>query len=437
MSQNAKIFYPILLSIVLCLGLWGGWSLNNKNITYLLDGRSLNSFGNYSNNEDSKVRELIDVIKHRYVDQVDSEKLSLSVIKNFLKELDPHSVYIPKKEFKSSRESLRGQFEGIGIVFSVFEDTIMVINAINGGPSDKLGIRSGDKIIKVDDELVAGVNISDNDVVKMLRGEKGSKVSVSIFRNGENEFLDFDIVRDKIPIFSVDAHYMVDDQTGYIKISRFSRETYNEFKVALIELKEKGMHKLVLDLMNNSGGYLGVAVQIIDELLAENALIVYTEGNSQNKKEYFASEKGDFENGKLVVLVDEGSASASEILAGAVQDWDRGMIVGRRTFGKGLVQEEYTFSDSSALRLTVARYFTPLGRSIQKPYDKGRQAYYEEYYNYKLQYFYRKFILFLYKKQTLFFYSAKGLGLKEALKGPMGTDGPMGPIGPIIFQKGP
>ena len=383
MSKSAKVFYPLLLSIVLCLGIWGGWSLNNSNrVTYYMDGSdALKSLSKYSNNENTKVRELIDIIKHRYVDEVNSKKLSLTVIKNFLKELDPHSVYIPKKEFKSSRETMQGKFEGIGIVFSVFEDTIMVINAINGGPSEKLGIRSGDKIIKVDKELVAGINISDSDVIKMLRGKKGSKVIVSIQRNGETELLDFEIIRDKIPIYSVDAYYMIDEATGYIKISRFSRETYNEFKLALIDLKEKGAENLVLDLMNNSGGYLGVAVQIIDELLADNNLIVYTEGKNQSKKEYFATEKGDFETGKLVVLVDEGSASASEILAGAVQDWDRGVIVGRRTFGKGLVQEEYMFSDSSALRLTVARYYTPLGRSIQKPYSKGRQDYYEEYYN--------------------------------------------------------
>ena len=381
MSRYSKIFYPLLLSLVLCFGIWGGWHLNNNSRdSYLFNGASAKTYDKSVNNGYSKIREAMDLIKNRYVDDVNSEYFSSNVIKNSLKELDPHSVYIPKKEFITTRETMQGQFEGIGIVFSIFEDTVMVVNAINGGPSEKLGIMSGDKIIKVDDKVVAGINITDNDVIKKLRGVKGSKVNVSVLRNGEPELLDFEIIRDKIPIYSVDAHYMIDKETGYIKISRFSKETFNEFKMALFDLNEKGMKKLILDLMNNSGGYLGVAVQIIDELLSDNALIVYTEGNSQEKKEYFASEKGGFEIGQLVVLVDEGSASASEILAGAVQDWDRGTIIGRRTFGKGLVQEQYMFSDSSALRLTVARYYSPLGRSIQKPYGKGRQAYYEEYY---------------------------------------------------------
>ena len=347
----------------------------------------MNSGGanNYSNQASfrdyDKIREVLDYVKHRYVDTIDHKKMTQSVIKNFLKDLDPHSVYVPKDEFLSSLENMQGAFDGIGIVFSILNDTILVVNAINGGPSEKLGLMSGDKIIMVDDSLVAGVGVTDNDVMKMLRGTRGTIVKVGIKRSGESKLIDFNITRDKIPIYSVDAHYMINSNVGYIKISRFSRETFNEFKKALYALKQEGMQHLVLDLMNNSGGYLGVAVQIVDEFLGGDKMIVYTEGVQQQKREYRATEKGGFENGDLVVLVDEGAASASEILAGAIQDWDRGSIVGRRTFGKGLVQEQYVFNDSSALRLTVARYYTPLGRCIQKPYDNGRNAYYQEYYN--------------------------------------------------------
>ena len=290
--NNKKAYYVLGLSIVLALGYYMGLRMGN------LNSAREGMYSSFDNTKDySKIREVLDYVKYRYVDTIDHSKMTSAVIKNFLKELDPHSVYVPKKDFISSIENMHGEFDGIGIVFSVFNDTIMIINAINGGPSEKLGIMSGDKIIMVNDENVAGVGITDNDVISKLRGEKGTQVKVSVKRNGEKELIDFDITRDKIPIFSVDASYMIDDKIGYIKISRFSRETFNEFKSALYDLKQKGMESLVLDLMNNSGGYLGVAVQIVDEFLGGDKMIVYTEGSQQQKKEYIATERGGFEKG--------------------------------------------------------------------------------------------------------------------------------------------
>jgi carboxyl-terminal processing protease len=275
---------------------------------------------------------------------------------------------------------LEGKFEGIGIEFYIVKDTVVVVTPISGGPSEALGILSGDKIISIDDTIVAGKGITNNDVVTRLRGEKGTKVKVGIYRKGNNELIDFVITRDKIPLFSVDVGYMVDSITGYIKINRFAENTYDEFRTKLSALKSEGMKNLIVDVRQNPGGYLNAATLIADEFIDDEKLLVYTEGKAYKRNEYKAKNPGQFEEGNLVIMIDEGSASASEILAGAIQDWDRGVVVGRRSFGKGLVQEQYELNDGSALRLTVARYYTPSGRSIQKPYDNGNEAYNNEIY---------------------------------------------------------
>jgi carboxyl-terminal processing protease len=344
-------------------------------IVFLLSEISLYS-QNY--NASKKFEQLIQLIKYSYVDSVSEDKMVENAIVGMLKELDPHSVYIPKEELQRMNEPLEGNFEGVGIQFQIIKDTIVVISPIVGGPSEKLGIRAGDKIITVEGEKIAGVGIKNNDVSKKLRGNKGTKVNVGIKRNGNKELIDFTITRDKIPIYSVDASYMVTPEIGYIKISRFAKETVKEYEEALNKLKAQGMQSLVLDLMGNGGGYLNTAIELADEFLSKGKLLVYTEGVRQTKQEYKSTNRGNFESGKLVVLIDEGSASASEIVSGAIQDWDRGLIVGRRSFGKGLVQKPYPLSDGSAVRLTTARYYTPSGRCIQKPYDEGADEYQKE-----------------------------------------------------------
>ncbi len=327
----------------------------------------------YSQNVNGSIKKLetlLRTIDMFYVDTVDVHKIVEDAIVHVLDQLDPHSVYIPKDEVQKANEPLSGNFEGIGVSFNILNDTIFVVSPIIGGPSEKLGILSGDKIIKIDQELVAGVGIKNSDVFKRLRGKKGTKVVVSILRKGEKDFIDFTITRDKIPIYSIDASYMVDEQTGYIKLSRFAQTTMDEITTKMSELKAQGMQKLILDLTNNSGGYLHIANQLSDEFLSERKMIVYTEGKRYPKNESFATQRGQFEKGELVIMIDEGSASASEIVSGAIQDWDRGLIVGRRSFGKGLVQKPYDFSDSSMMRLTIQRYYTPSGRCIQKPYEE-------------------------------------------------------------------
>jgi carboxyl-terminal processing protease len=286
-----------------------------------------------------------------------------------LKELDPHSVYISKDEVKKMNEPLEGSFEGIGISFNILNDTLFVITPISGGPSEKVGIQAGDKIIKVDGENIAGVGLTNEDVFRLLRGEKGTNVTVSILRRNVNKLLDFTIKRDKIPIFSVDATYRIDNNTGYIKINRFSQTTHDEFKKAANELKGLGAENLILDLGGNVGGLLDQAIFVADEFLSKDKLIVYTQGANSRRRESYSTSRGAYTSGNVVVLIDEGSASASEIVAGAIQDWDRGIIIGRRSFGKGLVQRPFTLPDSSQVRLTIARYYTPSGRSIQKPYS--------------------------------------------------------------------
>ena len=319
----------------------------------------------------------LEVIKYAYVDTVDAKALTEEAIKAMVKDLDPHSVYIPVEEMREMNEPLVGKFEGIGVQFNIHEDTIMVTQPIPGGPSEKLGIRAGDRIVKIDGEVVANKKISNNDVFKRLRGNKGTKVTVSIYRRSLTDLIDYTITRDQIPIFSMDASYMVTPTIGYIKISRFADSTVDEFKEALSKLKKQGLQSLILDLQGNGGGYLNRAVELADEFLSDGKKIVFTRGRTSAPEDYTASVIGGWEKGKLAILVDESSASASEIVSGAVQDWDRGLIVGRRSFGKGLVQKPYQLPDGSAIRLTVAHYYTPSGRCIQKPYKLGEDDEYE------------------------------------------------------------
>ncbi|MCC7331070.1 MAG: S41 family peptidase [Flavobacteriales bacterium] len=321
---------------------------------------------------------LLQYINYAYVDSTNETKVVEDAIVAALKELDPHSVYIPADEVKKMNEPLVGNFEGIGIQYNILQDTIYVVSIISGGPSEKVGILAGDKIITVNGENIAGVGIKNSDVQDKLRGKKGTKVSVAILRRESKELLDFTITRDEIPIFSVDASYMATGEIGYIKINRFAQNTDKEFSDAIAKLKLQKMKHLIIDLSGNGGGYLKTAIQLADELLDDKKLIVFTEGRKNPKQEYYTAVKGVFEKGKVVIIVDEGSASASEIVSGAIQDHDRGLIVGRRSFGKGLVQKPFTLTDGSAIRLTIARYFTPSGRCIQRPYNEEKEDYYNE-----------------------------------------------------------
>lgn len=325
-----------------------------------------------------KFDDVLNLIETKYVEHPDYMALVDEAIVGMVKELDPHSEYMTAEEYKKMSEPLTGNFEGIGIQFNITKDTITVVSPISGGPSEKLGIRSGDKIVVIEDTVVAGIGITNRDVIDKLRGDKGTEVDIKILRRGVRDLIDYTIVRDKIPIFSLDAAYMLTEDIGYIKLNRFSQSTMKEFYEALDELEPQGMQNLVLDLRGNSGGYLNTAIQLSDEFLSERELVVYTEGVSNPKRESFATKRGRFEKGKLVVLIDEGSASASEIVAGAIQDHDRGLIVGRRSFGKGLVQRPFKLRDGSTLKLTTARYYTPAGRCIQRPYEEGNDEYRKE-----------------------------------------------------------
>lgn len=327
-----------------------------------------------------KLTALLYHIEKSYVDSVSTNKLVDDAIRQMLVDLDPHSVYIPAEDVARANESLEGNFEGIGVQFNILKDTIIVVSPIAGGPSESLGIMAGDKIVSIEGINVAGVGITNKDVTDKLRGSKGTTVNVGIARRGTKEPLDFEIIRDEIPIYSLDASYMVDDKIGYIKLNRFSKTTMDEFTTAMKQLKASGMEDLILDLQGNGGGLLQTAIDLADEFLKANELIVYTEGKSYPRRDRSATTAGNFEKGRLVVLMDEGSASASEIVAGAVQDWDRGLVVGRRSFGKGLVQRPIPLPDGSYVRLTTQKYYTPSGRSIQKSYDEGAEAYYMEKY---------------------------------------------------------
>ena len=329
-------------------------------------------------NNKSKLDMVINLVEGNYVDTVNSKKIIEDAIPEVLKQLDPHTMYIPAKEMQGVSEEMSGNFGGIGVQFSIQNDTVMVIDVISGGPSQKLGIRAGDRIVRVDDSTLVGKNVKNELVFKKLRGPKGTKVKVGIWRKGLPDLLSFNITRGDIPINSVDVSYMIDQKTGYLKIGRFAEKTYDEYMAALAKLESGGAEQMIIDLRGNPGGYLSAVIRMVNEILDKGELIVYTVGRTQPKREFTAENRGKYFGKRVVVLVDEYSASASEIFAGAIQDNDRGTIIGRRTFGKGLVQEQIPFYDGSAIRLTVARYYTPSGRCIQKPYLKGTDDYYAD-----------------------------------------------------------
>lgn len=329
-----------------------------------------------------KFGRLLRLIDSYYVDSTKIDALTEKAIEEVLRNLDPHSVYISKAEVEKMNEPLQGNFEGVGISFNVFHDTLLVVTTVPGGPSEKVGLRAGDRIVQVDAKNIAGIGLKNTDVYDYLRGKKGTKVELKVKRKGEENFLDFTVIRDKIPINSLDASYMINENTGYIKLNKFSATTTSEFFDAIKELKAKSkLNGLILDLRGNGGGYLNAAIELADQFLTAYKLVVYTEGMRADKREYNATPLGELEQGKLIVLIDEGSASASEIVAGAVQDWDRGVIIGRRSFGKGLVQQPFPLTDGSLIRLTTAHYYTPSGRCIQKPYEKGVDEYQKDYFN--------------------------------------------------------
>lgn len=368
-NKKKSIVLPVLLAVALAAGVLIG--------KFLPGTDDLPQHSNIRSRND-KLNSILNIIESNYVDSVNRNDLVEAAIPAILKKLDPHSVYIPAKDLARANEPLQGNFEGIGISFNMLTDTILVISTIPGGPSEKMGLLPGDKILYVNDSLVAGRHLSDEKVMGMLKGPKGTVVKIKILRSGQKELLPFDITRDKIPIYSIDVSYMVNANTGYIKINNFAMTTFDEFMKGLNDLKDQGMTNLIVDLRANSGGIMEAAIQIANQFLKEGQLIVYTKGRAQPRNEAKATGKGEFETGGLVVLVDEWSASASEILAGAIQDNDRGTIIGRRSFGKGLVQEPISFADGSGLRLTIARYYTPTGRSIQKPYTHGFDEYFDD-----------------------------------------------------------
>jgi len=369
-NSKSQIRLPLFLAIAIAAGILIGANMADKS-----------SSASDLVNSIYKFREILNYIEKNYVDEVQTDDLVESAITDMLKKLDPHTVYIPAEDQQYSESQLEGNFEGIGIEYNIFKDTIYVVTPLSGGPSERVGLLIGDKIIRVDEEVVAGIGINNRGVIDRLRGPKGSKVSVAVMRKKVDEILIFNIVRDKIPQFSVDVSYMIDEEIGYLKISRFSATTYDEFKSSMQGLLDQGMKKLVLDLTGNPGGYLDMAIKISDEFLAGDPMIVFTKSKEYRyNQEHRAKREGLFENQPVIVLIDEGSASASEIVSGALQDHDRALIVGRRSFGKGLVQSRLMLTDGSELRLTISRYYTPSGRSIQRPYDNGQEDYYNDIY---------------------------------------------------------
>ena len=369
-KSKTRIFMPLIFALVLVSGVFIG-----RYIFSLPGAMNANSLMLYPHQD--KVETVLELIRDEYVDSIDMNELEEKVIPHIVENLDPHSVYIPAKDLKEVNEELEGNFGGIGVQFSIQDDTVMVVAVISGGPSEKLGILPGDRIIKVNDTIIAGVGITNSDVIHKLRGEMGTHVKVSIMRKNVDKLIDFDITRGEIPVNSVDVAYMVTNETGYVKIDRFAQNTYNEFITALATLKKEGCKNIIVDLRNNSGGLLDIAYRITNEFLKKGDVVFFTQGKAQPRREVKANGIGSCQDTKVIVLINEFSASASEIFAGAIQDNDRGLIIGRRSFGKGLVQSQIPLPDGSALRLTVARYYTPSGRCIQKPYVRGDA---EDYY---------------------------------------------------------
>lgn len=371
--KKYRVYLPIVFALIMILGMWAGIKLSPQNDAH---GGMFAPAGDRYN----KVSDLMGYIMSNYVDSVSKEELTEDAIQGILEDLDPHSQYISADVLSDVNEDLLGNFEGIGIQFRMESDTITVIQTIPDGPSEKVGLLAGDRIVMVGDSLVAGTGLNSDGAIKLLKGPRSTEVNISVYRRGINELLDFTIVRDVIPTFSVDVAYMAADTIGYIKVSKFSATTYEEFAAALNALIHKGMKSMILDLRGNTGGYLYEATQMADEFLEAEKLIVYTEGNNRPRSYAYATKKGMFQDYDLIVLINEGSASASEIIAGAIQDNDRGMIIGRRSFGKGLVQEQLNLPDGSAVRLTISRYYTPTGRCIQRSYENGTEDYYDSFY---------------------------------------------------------
>ena len=366
-DRNNGFYLFLLLAAGVCLGM-----LFNNTASRLKREKPEGDF--------SKFDEVMWYVGQHYVDTIDRQQLEDEAVAAMIEELDPHSIYISQEEFNTVNDPLLGSFEGIGVQFRIERDTIAIVNVIKGGPSEKVGIMAGDRIVYVDDSLVAGKKLKNEDVMRLLKGPKGTKVKVNVYRRGVEGLMNYTITRDVIPTYSVDIAYMLNDDIGYLKLSKFSATTYDEFRRGIRKLLSQGMEKLIFDLRGNSGGYLNAAVDIADEFLPRGSMIVYTEGRNRPRHDMTARRRGMLEDIPVVVLIDSESASASEIVAGALQDNDRGTIIGRRSFGKGLVQEQIMLSDNSAIRLTVARYYTPTGRSIQKPYDKDHEKYLLESY---------------------------------------------------------
>lgn len=370
--SKTKTYLPLITGIAIAIGVFIGGKLNFSDTSDRLFT---------TNSKKDKLNRLIDYIDYEYVDNINTDSIVDVTVNGILDNLDPHSTYIPKKELKRVTENMRGDFVGIGINYYPYRDTIAVIRPTQGGPSYRAGIKGGDRILLADGDSIYGKNFNTNNISSKLKGEKGTKVSLKIYRPQTKEYLDIKVKRSKIPIKSIESNYMLTNTLGYIKINRFAESTYKEFKKALDRLQDQGATKLALDLRDNPGGFLGIAEQIADEFLEDDKLILFTKDKKGQKEYTYATKRGDFEEGEVFILINESSASASEVIAGALQDNDKGVIVGRRSYGKGLVQREMALGDGSAVRLTVSRYYTPTGRSIQRPYNNGNnRTYYNDYY---------------------------------------------------------